>query len=365
MSTPERLTAHPSVGAAGGPAEPGPRRPRDPLRSPAALVAQPSEALLWHPVVAADALVTGALVAVRLLSQDLVLWRDESGAPQVLADRCPHRGTRLSLGRLVDGHVECPYHGWQFATGGRCVRIPATPAFKPPAGHAACAFEACEKQGLVWVRLASSDSPVPPLDAEGDPRFRKLLCGPYAVAASAPRIVENFLDIAHFGFVHEHWLGDRGHTELADYHIVPTPQGFAATGCRAWQPRSNLLSGQGSWVDYRYELTAPYTAQLIKLAEAQASGSEPGDVIALCVCPVDPESSIVWFRLAVTDFASSDDALRAFQHAIFTQDQPILESQCPKTLPVYSALEVHHSADRASAAYRRFLRERNITFGTC
>ena len=63
--------------------------------------------------------------------------------------------------------------------------------------------------------------------------------------------------MAHFGFVHEGWLGDRAHTALADYRIEPTRHGFAAVGCRAWQPQSNRLSSEGGWVDYRYEVTAP------------------------------------------------------------------------------------------------------------
>jgi phenylpropionate dioxygenase-like ring-hydroxylating dioxygenase large terminal subunit len=88
------------------------------------------------------------------------------------------------------------------------------------------------------------------------------------------------------------------------------------------------------------------------------------DEIALFVCPVDAERSRVWFRLAVTDLDSSDDELRAFQHTIFMQDQPVLESQRPKRLPL-SGGELHCAADRSSAAYRRFLRERGISFGVC
>jgi phenylpropionate dioxygenase-like ring-hydroxylating dioxygenase large terminal subunit len=317
---------------------------------------------LWHPVLSADALSAGEPAAVRLLSQDLVLWRDAEGRPRVLGDRCPHRGTRLSIGRVVDGHVECPYHGWQFEGGGRCVHVPAAPDFVPPAGHAATAYEAVEARGLVWVRLTPGGGELPAFDAEDEPRLRKLLCGPYTVASSAPRIVENFLDMAHFGFVHEGWLGDPGHTALADYTIEPIAGGFAATGCRAWQPKSNRLSDGGSWVDYRYELNAPYSALLVKLPQAQDGYR---DVIALYICPVDPERSTVWFRMAVTDFASSDEELRAFQHTIFTQDQPILESQQPRRLPLAAGAEVHHAADRASAAYRRLLREQHITFGTC
>lgn len=325
---------------------------------------------LWHPVLAADSLQADAPVAVRLLGDDLVLWRETNGAPRAWADRCPHRGTRLSLGRVRQGAdgaavLECPYHGWQFAASGQCVVVPALPEFTPPATHRACTFEALEAHGLVWVRMAPGDSCVPTFEAGRDGRLRTLLCGPYTVETSAPRIVENFLDMAHFGFVHEGWLGDRAHTALADHRIEPTPAGFVAIGCRAWQPRSNRLSEQGGMVDYRYELTSPFSAVLSKLPRQP---DEPRDEIALFVCPQEPEKSVVWFRLAAGDRVSSDAELRAFQHTIFTQDQPILESQSPKRLPLRAgdhSKELHCAADRASAAYRRVLIERGITFGVC
>ncbi|WP_298832751.1 aromatic ring-hydroxylating dioxygenase subunit alpha [uncultured Piscinibacter sp.] len=310
-----------------------------------------------HPVLDAPSL-GEAPVAVRLLGEEFVLWRDGDGQPRAARDRCPHRGTRLSLGRVCDGQIECPYHGWRFDAAGRCVDIPALPGFTPPASHGLAVSLLGEAHGLLWLHL-DADAVLPRFDAEGDARLRKLNVGPYDVAASAPRIVENFLDLAHFGFVHEGWLGDRGHTALADYRIEPTATGFVAQGCRAWQPQSNRLAAEGSWVDYRYEVTAPYAAVLTKLPQRQDGYR---DEIALFVCPVDEERSRVWFRMALTDFDSSDEDLRAFQHTIFTQDQPVLESQSPRRLPLTRG-EVHCAADRSSAAYRRFLREAGITFG--
>ena len=325
------------------------------------------EHLHWHPVAQPGDVPAAAPLPVRLLGEDLVLWRDAAGGLQVFADRCPHRGTRLSLGRVCEGQLECPYHGWRFEGSGRCVHIPAVPDFTPPATHAARRHETAVAYGLVWVRLASptADAATPELpvfDAEGDTRLRKLLCGPYDVATSAPRIVENFLDVAHFGFVHEGWLGECGHTGVAPYEVEVAPGGVQIRNVQAWQPRSNRLSQDGSWVAYDYAVTGPYTALLSKAPEQQQGYRES---IGLFVCPTEPERSRVWFRLAVPDFASSDDELRAFQHTIFTQDQPVLESQVPKRLPVLAGGEVHCAADRSAAAYRRYLREQGITHGVC
>ena len=118
----------------------------------------PVEHRHWHPVALSTA-VADAPVAVQLLDQPLVLWRDVAGTVQAWTDRCPHRGAALSLGCIRHGaegsQLECPYHGWQFNPGGQVVAIPALPGFAPPAAHRATVHACTERHGLVWVRLAA------------------------------------------------------------------------------------------------------------------------------------------------------------------------------------------------------------------
>lgn len=315
----------------------------------------------WLPV-AQSTDVEAVPHAVHLLGQALVLWRDVQGRVAGAHDRCPHRGARLSLGRVCDGLLECPYHGWRFEADGPCRHVPALPDFVPAAGQRLKTVGVHEAHGLVWVRLDGKGGELPALAAEDDTRLRKLNCGPYDVASSAPRIVENFLDMSHFAFVHEGWLGERGHAAQLDHPVERTPTGLIATGCQAWQPQSNRLSSGGALVDYTYEVTGPFSAVLTKRPDDPGLG-DYREAIGLFICPLTPETSRVWFRLAVADFASSDEALRAFQHTIFTQDQPVLESQNPKCLPLDPRAEQHTTADRVSLAYRRFLRDSGITFG--
>lgn len=319
----------------------------------------------WHPVADSEA-VAQAPVAARLLDENVVLWRDASGAVRAWPDRCPHRGAQLSLGRIENGRLECPYHGWQFDGSGQCMHVPALPDFVPPKTHCVQSFEAREAHGLVWVKLAAGDADLPAFAAETDARLRKLNCGPYDVEASAPRIVENFLDLSHFAFVHEGWLGARGASSIDTYQVEETATGLRATGCKAWQPQSNLHSTAPAQVEYTYEVTAPYTAVLTKIPEAgTVAVPDWRESIALFICPLTPEKSRAWFRLAVADFESGDDKLRAFQDTIFRQDQPVLESQAPKRLPLDLRAELHTAADRASSAYRRYLSRLRITFGAC
>ena len=324
------------------------------------------EQSLWHPVALEGALQNTPL-PVRLLEQDLVLWRDSAGALHAWLDRCPHRGAQLSLGQIKQDRLECPYHGWQFDTQAQCRRIPALPELEVPASYCAQAFEVQAQHGLIWVRLDAAEpaSPIPPFP-DASSGLRLLNCGPYDVASSAPRVVENFLDMAHFSFVHEGWLGASDHPEIEPYEVQETATGLKATGCRAWQPRSNVHATGAAQVEYTYEVLSPYSAVLTKVPEPGSTRiSDWHEAIALFICPISPESCRVWFRLAMADHDSSDEALVAFQHTIFCQDQPVLESQQPKRLPIGSRSELHTSVDRLSVAYRRYLQRLNISFGVC
>lgn len=323
----------------------------------------------WHPVAQSTDLGEAPLGAV-LLEHELVLWRDADGLVRAWSDACPHRGARLSHGRVrrADGAalLECPYHGWRFEASARCTHVPALPAFVPPDTHRAVAHEAVERYGLIWVRLAPGDVDLPAFAAEADARLRKVGCGPYDVASSAPRIAENFLDLAHFGFVHPGSLGSAERPEIGDYEVVDTPTGLLATGCRAFQPQSSIHATGGALVDYTYEVVGPYTVVLGKRPEASTVPIEDfRESIALFICPITPETSRVWIRMAMTDFDSSDESMRAFQDAVFAEDRPIVEHQRPRRLPLDPRAELHCAADRASAAYRRHLRRLGIGFGTC
>lgn len=80
----------------------------------------------WHPV-ARSAEATTTPVQVRILGEDLILFRDRSGTTGLVAPRCCHRGTSLFFGKVEDAGIRCPYHGWLFATDGRCLDQPCEP----------------------------------------------------------------------------------------------------------------------------------------------------------------------------------------------------------------------------------------------
>jgi phenylpropionate dioxygenase-like ring-hydroxylating dioxygenase large terminal subunit len=300
--------------------------------------------------------VESAPVAARLLGLDLVLWR-VSGEVRAWQDLCAHRGTRLSLGSISDGLLTCPYHGWTYDESGKCVRIPAHPDQNPPARAQVTTFRSVERYGWVWVSLGDPGGDIPVFPEWDDSSFRKIHCGPYRFAAAGPRVVENFLDVAHFPFVHEGYLGDRDHAEIDDYTVTTDQNGITADNITIWQPNPDG-TGVGKPVTYTYRAFRPLTAYFAKRAEQVFS-------IFFNVTPVDVDHSIGWMCEALNYAHDMPEmALREFQDEVTAQDVPIVESQRPELLPLDLQAELHLRSDRTSIAYRRWLNELGLTFGT-
>ena len=94
----------------------------------------------------------------------LALFRDADGRAAALIDRCPHRNYPLSEGRVVEGAVQCPYHGWRFGADGACVEVAGCDLGQGEGLRlSAAAVEAKEINGAVFVRLKSGGSDLPDL----------------------------------------------------------------------------------------------------------------------------------------------------------------------------------------------------------
>ena len=120
--------------------------------------------LYWQPAALADELGGERPVkAVRLLGQDLVLFRDEKGVLGLLDRDCPHRGADLAFGRLEHGGLRCAFHGWLFDTAGRCLETPAEPE-----GSTLCtrirqkSYPVVERNGIIFAYLGEGEPPAFP-----------------------------------------------------------------------------------------------------------------------------------------------------------------------------------------------------------
>jgi phenylpropionate dioxygenase-like ring-hydroxylating dioxygenase large terminal subunit len=307
----------------------------------------------WHPVARVEDLAGGGPIAARILGEDIVLWR-AGESYFAWRDLCVHRGTRLSLGHVVGGdRLECAYHGWTYGPDGRCVHIPAHPAQVPPARACVVTYQARSRHGVVWATIGSGASGIPTFDLLEDGAHHVVMAGPYRVKASGPRVIENFLDVGHFPFVHEGILGDRSRPEIEDYSAEITPQGVVAEGVKVYQP-DPYGTGRGSTVTYTYRAHRPLTASLVKHGDHSFG-------ILVSVTPHDAVDSTAWMWMCM-DYETEASAVE-YQDRIFAQDRPILESQRPELLPLDLQAELHLRSDRTAIAYRRWLKELGVRTG--
>lgn len=171
----------------------------------------------WHPVAAAAQLRDRRVMPIRLLGEDLVLFRDASGRIGLVGDRCAHRLVKLECGYTVEDGLRCPYHGWTYDTQGRCVDQPGEPegsSFKDKVTIASYPVE--EFAGLIFAYLGPKDRPRPLL-----PRWDRLVwdncyrvIGLAVIPCNWLQCMENGPDPIHTEYLHgqffKHWLEREG-----------------------------------------------------------------------------------------------------------------------------------------------------------
>lgn len=141
-----------------------------------------------------------------MFDTDFVIWRDTAGEPQALLDRCPHRNAPLSAGRVEDGCVVCPYHGWKFNRSGSCTHVPSLAHNRPLPNASIPSLAVCEQDGYVWLcpgtPPATPPRPFPHCASPGWTTFHMRTL----FAAGVEACLENFLDCPHTATVHRGWF---------------------------------------------------------------------------------------------------------------------------------------------------------------
>lgn len=159
----------------------------------------------WYVVARSGELHADRPVGRKVLGEWLAVFRDASGHPRALRDRCMHRASRLSLGRVDRGCLRCPYHGWLYQGDGEVVEVPAEgEGARGLPGRRTQAYPTLERDGYVYVRLAESPSEeVPPfaMPYYGQPGWETLRVV-NRFRNGVTNCAENFIDIPHTVSVH-------------------------------------------------------------------------------------------------------------------------------------------------------------------
>ncbi len=197
---------------------------------------------LWQPVAHSDDL-KDLPVAIRIMGEDLVVFRDLSGRVGLLERHCSHRGTSLDFGLVSQRGIRCCYHGWLFDVDGRILETPGEPSdstLKDRLCHGA--YPVHEYKGLVFAYMGPPDKkpPFPILDTYELPGFRlergQLIGVKNVKPCNWLQIQDNVVDLVHEAFLHARSSGyqfvdanGRPLVELADVgelDWVETPLGL-------------------------------------------------------------------------------------------------------------------------------------------
>lgn len=373
----------------------------------------------WHPV-ARSADVADRPVRVLLLAEPWVLVRlGPTGGVRAFFDRCPHRLAPLSLGSVVlrptaveptaaapeaapepEPALQCAYHGWCFGADGRCVDIPAlgvsaladstladstlpdaaaTPAAHiPPRAKLRVAHGVAERHGMVFLcptapppgldsdAAASFDAlqVLPDVEEADDPGFMPGDLPVMRASASAGLLADNFLDMAHFPFVHAATFG-------AEDPVVPALRverdakdpsrrwSFTATSEHPFSNREDpgVAEGIREVVQQRrvtYRVHAPFHL-VLRLDFLDAGGT---NVIGFFLQPETEDRCRIFSTIWRDDLAHDPARMASavdFEVKVVEEDLGIQEAYDVRALPLDPTVEVHTRADRTTLELRRML----------
>jgi phenylpropionate dioxygenase-like ring-hydroxylating dioxygenase large terminal subunit len=317
---------------------------------------------------------TDAPIGRVICDEPIVLFRDRRGAAAALEDRCPHRGLPLSLGRMIDGVLECGYHGMCYDADGRCTRAPGLP--EVPQGIAARPYRCAEKWGWIWIWIGEAEkadeSRIPPFPWLSDPAWVAPR-GYIHINAGHELLLENLQNHMHLQFVHRKTIGtDDVSSASADVkrignevHIErwlldrPAPPLFAKAG--------GFSGNVDRWFN---SVFIPPSSTILDIGcAATGSGAPSGDrrkgieIRSLHAVTPETENTTHYFWAYARSFRIQDDALtetlRAGAMATFAEDLAILEAQQLNMNRFPGARLAAVDTDKAGMLVRRIRAELN------
>ncbi len=313
----------------------------------------------WHPVARSNE-VTDAPYRARLLGQDWVLVR----LPELAAfvDRCPHRFAPLSAGSVDGTSLRCGYHGWCFGADGGCTEIPSLGEHEhvPPRARATTPARLAERNGMIFIAPEEPLTELLDVPEAADPAFMHGALDPIAARVGAGLMLDNFLDMAHFPFVHAATIGTP-ESEVVEFQTERRGFGMNVVGTHPFPNREDpgVASGERPLVQHRrleYRYRAPFCICL-RIDYVEAGGT---NVLDFYVQPEDHEHCRLYMAVHRNDLGGDEHRLAeciAFENKVVDEDLALQERYTDARLPLDITAEVHVKADRMTIELRRILAE--------
>jgi phenylpropionate dioxygenase-like ring-hydroxylating dioxygenase large terminal subunit len=306
-----------------------------------------------------------------LLDEPVVLYRTENGTPVALEDRCAHRRVPLSHGELVGDAVQCPYHGFQFAASGVCVRVPGLADSAIPSAAKVRAFPVVQRHGFVWIWMGVATQADPALISDfhtnDDPAWATT--GAHMHCAAEYRLfVDNLLDLSHVAFIHKGTIGTDDSSAEMRLDRGPGFVRFTRAAIDVATPPHNVRQGFGPRCDLTKVMTflppGHVTIEVTTTERLEASTmGTPKCMHILIINAMTPEraGSCHYFWATTRDFQIDDPAVTAFFHQVtmqaFTEDLGVLALQQAAIDRAPDAPIVSVPGDAGGIAARRLLDE--------
>lgn len=310
----------------------------------------------WYVVASSEDVISNPH-SVKLLDEDFVIWRDSDGDLIAAEEKCPHRQAPLSHGNLENGCLICPYHGWTFGKSGKCINVPSSAENVPiPSRAHLNTIEITEKFGLIWLCIGNSINPLFDIKEEFDSSFRRINTEVQKWEVAATRMVDNFLDITHFPYVHSGTFGTAQETKVPNITLESLDDyffGYRYEVLAANPEEAKSTSGSNEETVER-SMTSGFSLPLsVKSTITYKSGLE--HVILLLSTPIDETSSyftfVIWRN---DDFSIPAEEVISFDRAIGEEDRVMLE-KLKGVMPLDKTALVNVQSDKATVEWRRQL----------
>lgn len=169
--------------------------------------------------------------AIRVMDEPIVLYRQHNGQPVALADRCPHRFAPLSMGKVCDDRIECPYHGLRFDQSGACVHNPHGNHAIPKAAKVK-AYPLVERDTIAWIWMGDPVLADPSTILDLRDFFaldtHSIVYGYYSLRAHYELVLDNLMDLSHAPYIHKGSLSN-GEADMLKMRVEMKQEGQQVT----------------------------------------------------------------------------------------------------------------------------------------
>ena len=320
----------------------------------------------WHPICPIRELsAKSPKKRLRVLGEDLLLFRDGKGRVGLVAEQCAHRRASLYYGFIEDDGIRCPYHGWKYDVSGRCTEQPFEPADSPLKSETCqSSYEVQELAGMFWAYMGPKPAPLlpnwEPLITTAGPRRIYVLP---ELQCNWLQIMENSVDTTHTYYLHGHMMATKGMPERAQYYYRPIKDyDFEVVKEDTWAGvrKIRTYGGKNGEKELGHPLIFPCILMSPQREHIVMHFRLPVDdthtqIYRIEYTPGGDTSEMDWSNPAVFHTPSFKDETGEFKLDTFgSQDGMAWETQGPIC---DRSLENLGTSDRGLVLYRRMLKE--------